>query len=73
MWLAGFAWANVTVMKRRGKDMSKILHVMKTLAGEEPLAPERRWCPGKYNFRTLSVHAKVVVGGDQHARNNCPS
>jgi mRNA interferase YafQ len=29
-------------MKRRGKDVSKILHVMKTIADEEPLEPRHR-------------------------------
>ncbi|MGA8752711.1 type II toxin-antitoxin system YafQ family toxin [Candidatus Deferrimicrobium sp.] len=30
------------LMKRRGKVVSKILHVMKTLADEEPLEPRHR-------------------------------
>ncbi len=30
------------LMKRRGKDVSKILRVMKTLAEEEPLEPRHR-------------------------------
>ena len=30
------------LMKRRGKDVSKILRVMKTLADEEPLEPRYR-------------------------------